>query len=442
MHICVVGTGYVGLVTGACLADFGMDVTCVDNDKKKIDMLLNGEIPIYEPGLDTLVAKNTQSGRLHFTTDLPTAIEQALAIFIAVGTPPKEDGSADLSYVVQVAESIADNLNGYKVVVTKSTVPIGTGQLIEGIISKRNQGAHPFSVVSNPEFLREGSAIGDFMRPDRVVIGARDPQAIAIMKDIYSPLYLRETPFVITNVESSELIKYASNAFLATKITFINEVAELCERLGADVHHVAKGMGLDKRIGPKFLHPGPGYGGSCFPKDTQALAEIAREADRPFDIVETVVDVNDRIKKRSIEKVRSSIDDLKGKTVAVLGLSFKPETDDMRDSPSIPLVTQLVEEGATVRAFDPVAMNNAAEVLPKEVVYCQDAYDAATDSDALIIVTEWNQFRSLNLERIQELLRQPVVIDLRNVYEPDRMRSEGFIYDSVGRAAEDLPDPS
>ncbi len=294
MNICVVGTGYVGLVTGACLADFGMNVTCVDNDESKIEKLLAGEIPIYEPGLDAIVAKNTKAGRLHFTTELHSSIQQALAIFIAVGTPPKEDGSADLSYVVQVAESIAKNLNGYKVIVTKSTVPIGTGQMIEKILGEQTGSEHPFSVVSNPEFLREGSAIGDFMRPDRVVIGARDHQAIAIMKDIYAPLYLRETPFVITNVETSELIKYASNAFLATKITFINEVAQLCERLGADVHHVAKGMGLDKRIGPKFLHPGPGYGGSCFPKDTQALADIARRVDLPFEIVETVIRVNDR----------------------------------------------------------------------------------------------------------------------------------------------------
>jgi UDPglucose 6-dehydrogenase len=440
MQICVVGTGYVGLVTGACLADLGIRVTCVDNDTTKIDMLQRGEIPIYEPGLDSIVEKNAKAGRLHFTTDLGPAIEQALAVFIAVGTPPKEDGSADLSYVIQVAEAIADNLNGYKVVVTKSTVPIGTGQLIEGIITERTGGRHPFSVVSNPEFLREGSAIGDFMRPDRIVIGARDPQAIAIMKDIYSPLYLIETPFVITNVESSEMIKYASNAFLATKITFINEVAELCERLGADVHHVAKGMGLDNRIGPKFLHPGPGYGGSCFPKDTQALADIAREAGRPFELVETVVRVNDRIKQRSVAKVREALGgDLKNTTIAVLGLSFKPETDDMRDSPSIPLVRDMVAEGATVRAFDPVAMDNARRVLPPSVNYCDDAYDAADGADALVIATEWNQFRSLDLERIKGLLRKPVVVDLRNVYDPRRMRSAGFHYDSMGRAASDLP---
>ncbi len=440
MHICVVGTGYVGLVTGACLADFGMNVTCVDKDRTKIDRLLAGEIPIYEPGLDTLVATNSRADRLHFTTDLAHAIERALVIFIAVGTPPKEDGSADLSYVIQVAESIADNLNGYKVVVTKSTVPIGTGQLIERTISARTNGRHPFSVVSNPEFLREGSAIEDFMRPDRVVIGARDAQAIAIMKDIYAPLYLIETPIVITNVESSELIKYASNAFLATKITFINEVAELCEHLGADVHHVAKGMGLDKRIGPKFLHPGPGYGGSCFPKDTSAMVDIARNAGRPFEIVETVVRVNERMKLRAVEKVLAAFDgDPAGKTVALLGLSFKPETDDMRDSPSIPIVKALVDAGATVRAFDPAAMEIAREVLPAGVAYCTDSYDAATGADALVIVTEWNQFRSLDLERIRQLLRRPVVVDLRNVYQPGRMREQGFVYDSVGRAADDLP---
>jgi len=378
MNICVVGTGYVGLVTGACLADFGMNVTCVDKDTTKIDMLLGGEIPIYEPGLDAIVAKNIKEDRLHFTTELDSSIQQALAIFIAVGTPPKDDGSADLSYVVQVAESIAKNLNGYKVIVTKSTVPIGTGQMIEKILGEQAGSKSPFSVVSNPEFLREGSAIGDFMRPDRVVIGARDHQAIAIMKDIYAPLYLRETPFVITNVETSELIKYASNAFLATKITFINEVAQLCERLGADVHHVAKGMGLDKRIGPKFLHPGPGYGGSCFPKDTQALADIARRVDLPFEIVETVIRVNDRIKESSIAKVESALGaEIQGKTVAVLGLSFKPETDDMRDSPALPLVRALVAGGATVRAFDPEAMENAKELLPDSIVYCTNAYDTA-----------------------------------------------------------------
>ena len=440
MHICVVGTGYVGLVTGACLADFGMDVTCVDKDVSKIDRLRNGEIPIYEPGLDTLVAKNASAGRLHFTTELAGGVHQALVIFIAVGTPPKEDGSADLSYVMEVAASIADHMDGYKVIVTKSTVPIGTGQLIEQAIKERNGEQQAFSVVSNPEFLREGSAIEDFMRPDRVVIGARDPQAVAIMKEIYSPLYLIETPFVITNVETSELIKYASNAFLATKITFINEVARLCERLGADVHHVAKGMGLDRRIGPKFLHPGPGYGGSCFPKDTQALADIARSAELPFEVVDTVIAVNERMKAESADRVRSALDgSVEGKVIGILGLSFKPETDDMRESPSIPLIDTLVSEGATIRAFDPVAMENAREMLPADITYCEDSYDVAEGADALILVTEWNQFRSLNLDRLRKAMRSANVIDLRNVYDPKKLREHGFTYSCVGRAATDLP---
>ncbi len=439
MHIAVVGSGYVGLVTGACLADFGMDVTCVDNDVRKIAMLKQGQIPIYEPGLDALVAKNEKSGRLHFTTELKEAVEQSLAIFIAVGTPPREDGSADLTYVVEVAEAIADHMNGYKVIVTKSTVPIGTGQLVEKVINERN-GTQPFSVVSNPEFLREGSAIGDFMRPDRVVIGARDAQAIAIMKDIYAPLYLIETPFVITNVESAELIKYASNAFLATKITFINEVAELCELLGADVHHVAKGMGLDRRIGPKFLHPGPGYGGSCFPKDTKALSDIARQAGRPFEIVDTVVKVNDRIKLRMADKVRAICGgSVSGLTLGVLGVSFKPETDDMREAPAIPILAALAADGAAIRVFDPAAAETARAVLPPGVVYCTDEFEAAAGADCLIILTEWNQFRSLDLERLKRTLRTPRLVDLRNVYEPEKMRSLGFEYDCVGRTAEDLP---
>ncbi|HVN31682.1 MAG TPA: UDP-glucose/GDP-mannose dehydrogenase family protein [Thermoanaerobaculaceae bacterium] len=439
MHIAVVGSGYVGLVTGACLADFGMDVTCVDKDERKINMLNEGQIPIYEPGLDALVAKNEKAGRLHFTAELKDAIEKSLAIFIAVGTPPKEDGSADLTYVVEVAEAIADHMNGYKVIVTKSTVPIGTGQLIEDVIKKRNS-RQPFSVVSNPEFLREGSAIGDFMRPDRVIIGARDAQAIAIMKDIYAPLYLIETPFVITNVESSELIKYASNAFLATKITYINEVAELCELLGADVHHVAKGMGLDRRIGPKFLHPGPGYGGSCFPKDTHALVDIARQAGRPFEIVETVVKVNERVKNRMADKIRAACGgSVKGLTIGVLGLSFKPETDDMREAAAIPILRALGAEGAALRVFDPAAMDNAREMLPAGVTYCADEYDAATGADCLVILTEWNQFRSLDLERLKATVRRPLVVDLRNVYEPEKMREAGFEYECVGRAAGALP---
>ena len=433
MHIAVIGSGYVGLVTGACLADFGISVTCVDNDVRKIEMLERGEIPIYEPGLHALVAKNMKAGRLSFTTELKEAVEKALAIFIAVGTPPKEDGSADLGYVVQVAEAIAEYMNGYKVVVTKSTVPIGTGQLIEKIIGERNP-KFPFSVVSNPEFLREGSAIEDFMRPDRVVIGVRDQQAAAIMKDIYAPLRIIETPFVVTSVESSELIKYASNAFLATKITFINEVAALCELLGADVLHVSRGMGLDKRIGPAFLHPGPGYGGSCFPKDTKALSEIARSAGRPFEIVETVVAVNDGIKRRMADKIRAACGgSLAGKTVAVLGLSFKAETDDMREAPSIPILHALAAEGAKLRAFDPAAMANARDYLPAGVIYCEEAYDAATGADCAVILTEWNQFRSLDLERLKRSLARPLVVDLRNLYEPERMREAGFDYHSVGR---------
>jgi UDPglucose 6-dehydrogenase len=439
MHIAVVGSGYVGLVTGACLADFGMDVTCVDKDERKINMLKEGRIPIYEPGLDALVAKNEKSGRLRFATELKEAIEKSLVIFIAVGTPPREDGSADLTYVVEVAEAIADHMNGYKVVVTKSTVPIGTGQLIEKVIKERNN-SQPFSVVSNPEFLREGSAIGDFMRPDRVVIGARDPQAIAIMKDIYAPLYLIETPFVITNVESSELIKYASNAFLATKITYINEVAELCELLGADVHHVAKGMGLDRRIGPKFLHPGPGYGGSCFPKDTKALSDIARQVGRPFEIVETVVKVNDQVKRRMAGKIRAACGgSVKKLTIGVLGVSFKPETDDMREAAAIPILQALASDGASLRVFDPAAMDNAREALPAGVTYCADEYDAATGADCLVILTEWNQFRSLDLERLRKTVARPLVVDLRNVYEPEKMREAGFEYECVGRAARDLP---
>jgi len=434
MQICVVGTGYVGLVTGACLADFGMDVTCVDKVEEKIATLERGEIPIYEPGLKALVRRNMEAGRLRFTTELAGPIRRALAIFIAVGTPPRNDGSADLSYVVQVADSIAEHMNGYKVVVTKSTVPIGTGQMIERILSEKSAGRFPFSVVSNPEFLREGSAIEDFMKPDRVVIGARDPQAVAILRDIYAPLDTMEVPFVITNVETSELIKYASNAFLATKITFINEVAELCELLGGDVVQVAKGMGLDGRIGPQFLHPGPGYGGSCFPKDTQALVDIARQAGGRFEIVETVVAVNDRIKRRAARKVAEVLEgDLEDRTIAVLGLSFKAATDDIRESPALPLIAELHEAGATIRVYDPAAMPNAREVLPAEVVYCEDAYDAASGADALVIVTEWNEFRSLDLTRIRQALREPRVIDLRNLYDPRRMQEQGFRYESMGR---------
>jgi UDPglucose 6-dehydrogenase len=432
LDIAVIGTGYVGLVTGAGLADFGNDVICVDVDVRKIDALKNGVIPIYEPGLDNLVSKNVSEGRLRFTTDLADAIRSARAIFIAVGTPPKPDGSADLRYVEEVAHSIAEYMNGPKLVITKSTVPIGTGHLIEQIIQSHNTG-HKASIVSNPEFLREGSAIEDFMKPDRVVIGASDPEAADMMKEIYAPLHSLEIPFVVTNVESSELIKYAANGFLAVKITFINEIAQICEKVGANVQDVAIGMGLDTRIGPKFLQAGPGYGGSCFPKDTSAMADISRRIGYEFQIIEAVLRVNDSVKLRMIDKVVQALGgDVSGKTIAMLGLAFKPETDDMRDSPTIPIIKGLQERGATVRAYDPQAMANAKSIF-KDVTYCDDAYTTAEGADALVLATEWNEFRALNFERIGKALRQPVLIDLRNVYDPARMAAHGFKYTSVGR---------
>ncbi|MBI5810009.1 MAG: UDP-glucose/GDP-mannose dehydrogenase family protein [Deltaproteobacteria bacterium] len=433
MNICVIGTGYVGLVTGTCFADFGVNVACVDKDAAKIEQLKRGEIPIYEPGLKELVSKNISEKRLTFTTDLGESIKKSLVIFIAVGTPQREDGSADLSYVEEVARAIAKNLNGYKVIVTKSTVPVGTGSVIEDIITKGQTGGNKFDVASNPEFLREGSAIEDFMRPDRVVMGARSPQAIAILKDLYSPLYLIETPFVITDIETAELIKYASNAFLAAKVSFINEMSNICEKVGADVHMVAKGMGLDKRIGPKFLHPGPGFGGSCFPKDTMAITNIARKHGCQFRIVEAVIEVNERQKEHMIEKIKNLAGGLKGKKVAVLGLAFKPNTDDIRDSPAVYIVERLVQEGALVHAYDPAGMENAKRTLTKGVTYSADPYDAAKGSDVLIILTEWNQFRKLDLARIKALLKSPKVADLRNVYDPASMRGMGFEYVSVGR---------
>ncbi len=432
MRVCVVGSGYVGLVTGACLADFGMQVTSVDKDEKKIADLNRGKIPIYEPGLATLIEKNTSAGRLSFTTELGPSIEEAQAVFIAVGTPPRPDGSPDLRFVRQVAESIHDHLNDFKVVVTKSTVPTGTGRMIEEIVG-RDGG--DFAVVSNPEFLREGSAIDDFLNPDRLVIGSRDPRATEIMLDIYSPLRVADVPFVITNVESAELIKYASNSFLATKISFINEIATLCEKLGADVEVVARGMGLDNRIGNKFLHPGPGFGGSCFPKDTQAVAHLAREKGVHFKIVEAVLEVNEAVKTRMITKIESVLGEPKGKTVAVLGLSFKPETDDIRDSPALPIVEALQKQGATVRAFDPAAMDGCRAILP-DVEYCRDAYHAAEGAHALVILTEWNQFRKLGLGRLKELMLEPTVIDLRNIYDPQQMAEAGFSYVSIGRPPE------
>ena len=432
MRISIVGTGYVGLVTGTCFAEFGNDVHCIDIDEHKINMLKKGVLPIYEPGLDVLVAKNVKEGRLHFTTNLNEAIQNSLVIFIAVGTPPKEDGSADLKYVEDVAKEVAKSLTEYKVIVNKSTVPVGSAKWIKNIIENNLDQDINFSVVSNPEFLREGSAIEDFMRPDRVVIGSDDEQATAIMKDLYSPLYLIETPFVITNLESAELIKYASNAFLAVKISYINEMARICELVGADVHDVAKGMGLDKRIGKKFLHPGPGYGGSCFPKDTRAIVQIAKDKDYDFAIVNTAILVNEEQKLWMVDKIKEAVGDLKDKTLAILGLSFKPNTDDMREAASITIIKRLLEEGAVIKSFDPVAMDEAKKVLPG-ITFCENSYEAVKDCNALIFLTEWNQFRSLNLEKIKKLLKEPIIIDLRNIYTPYKILEMGFKYVSVGR---------
>ncbi len=432
MQIAVIGTGYVGLVTGACFAEFGNHVICVDKDEQKINMLSEGRVPIYEPGLDTLVTKNMKAGRLSFTTGINDAVEKSLVIFLAVGTPPAGDGAADLSQIEEVSHQIARALNGYKVIVTKSTVPVGAAVRIKHIIEENRATPSRFSVVSNPEFLREGAAINDFMRPDRVVIGCNDEEAIAILKDLYRPLYLIETPFVITNPESAEMIKYASNAFLATKISFINEIANLCERLGADVHDVAKGMGMDKRIGSKFLHPGPGFGGSCFPKDVRALAALGRNNGYDLKIADAVLEVNEAQKATSIERIRKLVPELRGKTIAVLGLSFKPETDDMREAPSVVLIKNLMESGASVRAYDPAAMLAARALMP-EVEYCEDEYAAARGSHALVVMTEWNQFRSLDLERLKSEMKELNIVDLRNVYEPETLREAGFKYVSVGR---------
>ena len=432
MHISVIGTGYVGLVTGACFAEFGVDVTCADVDEGKINRLQNGVMPIYEPGLEHLVSKNVQAGRLRFTKDIKEAVEQALVIFLAVGTPPLPDGSPDLSFVESAACSIAEFMNGYKVVVTKSTVPIGTGEHIRKLITERQKTKTNFGVVSNPEFLREGAAINDFMRPDRVVIGSRDEEAVAIMKDLYRPLYLIEAPFVITSLEAAELTKYAANAFLATKVSFINEIANLCERIGCDVHDVAKAIGMDKRIGSKFLHPGPGFGGSCFPKDTRALASVARQFDSSSLIVDAVIEVNQRQRKEMLRKIRDLVGNLKGKTVAVLGLAFKPETDDMREAPSVDIIRSLIEEGARISAYDPVAKSEAMKVLP-DIDFADDEYAAVENADLLVFVTEWNQFRALDMKRIRDLMKNPKIADLRNIYEPDDMRELGFQYIGVGR---------
>ncbi len=429
----MIGAGYVGLVSGACFSEFGVNVTCVDTDKDKIERLTRGEMPIYEPGLDNLVLSNVRAKRLSFTTDLKAAVTGAEAVFIAVGTPSRRgDGHADLSYVYAAAREIAEALDGYTVVVTKSTVPVGTGDEVERIIREARPDAD-FDVVSNPEFLREGSAINDFMRPDRIVIGTESERAQEVMRHLYRVLYLIETPIVFTSRTTSELVKYAANTFLATKITFINEIADLCEKVGADVQDVARGIGLDGRIGRKFLHAGPGYGGSCFPKDTLALAKTARAAGIPLRIVETVIDINDERKKGIAEKVVAACGgSVAGKTIAVLGLTFKPNTDDMRDAPSLDIIPALQRAGATVRVFDPEGMSQAKALL-NGVVWCDDAYETLIEADALTILTEWNEFRALDLERMKSLMKSPVMIDMRNIYDSSAMAEAGFRYASIGR---------
>lgn len=430
----MIGGGYVGLVSGACFAEFGTEVTVVETDPGKLAALGEGRMPIYEPGLEQLVATNAKAGRLGFTADLAAALHGAEAVFIAVGTPTRRgDGHADLSYVYAAAEQVARALTGPTVIVTKSTVPVGTGRRIAEIV-RATRPDLDFDVASNPEFLREGNAIGDFMRPDRVVIGTESERAREVMRRLYRPLYLIEAPIVFTGIETAELTKYAANAFLAMKVTFINEMADLCEKAGADVHDVARGIGLDGRIGRKFLHPGPGYGGSCFPKDTLALMRIAQDAGAPTRLVETVVAVNDARKAGMAMRVIAACGgSVRGKTIAVLGLTFKPETDDMRDSPSIPIVSRLVEDGARVRAFDPEGMEQARPLLPDAVVYCRDALDAAGGADALVLITEWNEFRAVSPVRLREAMRGQVLVDLRNVYDPVAMRRSGFEYHGVGR---------
>ena len=465
MQITIIGTGYVGLVTGTCLADFGLQVTCIDQDEQKINMLNSGDTPIYEPNLEDLIQKNVFAGRLTFTTDLAKVVKESKVIFIAVGTPSNDDGSANLKQIETVAQQIAASMNKYKVIVNKSTVPIGTAAKIRSIIEdyqnkidpnnpssviarERSDRSNlnfnrrtvsssaypiPFNVVSNPEFLREGSAVYDFTHPDKIVIGTTSLKALKIMQEIYRPLYLIDTPFVITNPETAELIKYACNAFLATKITFINEIANLCDKVGADVHQIARAMGLDGRISPKFLHPGPGYGGSCFPKDTRALCSIAESFGYEFKSLKAVVSANIRQRELMVEKIKHHLgEDLKGKTIGVLGLAFKQNTDDIRESPAVNIIQLLLKEGAHIRCFDPLAMDNTKKNLP-DIIYCQDEYETAQECDALIIATEWNQFRNLDLLKIKKLLKTPIFIDLRNLYEPSQLKALGFIYEGVGR---------
>ncbi|MBO6728428.1 MAG: UDP-glucose/GDP-mannose dehydrogenase family protein [Maricaulis sp.] len=433
MRVAMIGTGYVGLVSGACFADFGHDVTCVDKDAAKVETLQSGGIPIYEPGLDLLVQRNVREGRLHFTQDLTDAVREADAVFIAVGTPSRRgDGFADLSFVYAAAKEIAEVMNGYTVVVTKSTVPVGTGDEVERIIRETRPDAD-FAVVSNPEFLREGAAIDDFKRPDRVVVGTDDERARNVMHELYRPLFLNETPIVFTSRRTSELIKYAANAFLALKITFINEMADLCESVGANVQEVARGVGLDNRIGSKFLNAGPGYGGSCFPKDTLALVRTAQDFKSPVRLVETVVDVNDKRKRAMADKVIAACDgDVSGKTIAVLGLTFKPNTDDMREAPSLEIIPALQEAGAVIKAFDP-AGTVEAEHMFSGVEFTSGPYFCVEGADAVVIITEWNEFRALDLERLKASMNAPVLVDLRNIYVPDEMQAAGFKYTSIGR---------
>jgi UDPglucose 6-dehydrogenase len=435
MNITIIGTGYVGLVTGTCLAEFGHHVTCVDKNEDKIRQLRKGKVPIYEPGLDALVNKNVGEKRLRFTTDLVEAVPGAEAVFIAVGTPSSRrgDGYADLTYIFEAARELAGNLTGYTVIIDKSTVPVGTARQVERVIRQTNPDAD-FDVASNPEFLREGAAINDFMRPDRVVIGVQTDRARQVLQEIYKPLYLLDTPIVSTTIETAELTKYAANAFLAVKISFINEIANVCEAVDADISALAKAIGMDGRIGSKFLHPGPGYGGSCFPKDTLALLRIVQEHGESLRIVEAAVDVNSAQKARMVKKIRESLGgSVAGKTLAVLGLTFKPETDDMRDAPAVTIIPALIEKGAMVRAHDPKGMQEAAKYLPAEVEYAKDAYDACKNADAVILMTEWNQYRALDLKKIRSVVNCPVFIDLRNVYEPEKLKSEGFHYTGVGR---------
>jgi UDPglucose 6-dehydrogenase len=436
--VAVFGTGYVGLVSGVCIADFGINVICVDIDERKIERLNNGEVPIYEPGLEVFLERNIKAERIRFTTDAKTAIDESNVIFIAVGTPPAENGEADLRYVYEVAETIGEHMNEYKVVVDKSTVPIGTGQQVKKIIRKRleSRGVEClFDIVSNPEFLREGKALQDFTHPDRIVIGVESDSVAEIMKKVYRPLFINETPFVITNVETAEMIKYACNAFLATKITFINEIANLCEKVGANVQQVAKAMGRDGRISPKFLHAGPGFGGSCFPKDTKALHQIGEKFGVQMSVVKTVVEANERQKLLAVEKLEKSLGAVKGKTIGILGLSFKPETDDIRDAPSLTMITQLIDKGAKIKVYDPQAMNEAKKELGKlgkEVMFCKHAYDTAEGADALIIVTEWHEFRNMDLLLIKKIMSGNVFYDTRNIYFRKDIEELGFIYIGTG----------